>query len=130
MRDLILPLALALSQAAGTQGQHDQEYDVPPKLLKQTRPDYPQEAIRRKLEGVVHVAFRIDEQGQVREARIVGSVPLLDAAALAAVQQWQFVPAQKDGKPVASTAKSPVYFCRTEQGCRLLHYSPKKQKAK
>jgi outer membrane biosynthesis protein TonB len=37
-------------------------------------------------------------------------VPLLDAAAVAAVRQWVFAPALRKGRPVATLAIAPVAF--------------------
>lgn len=86
------------------------DYDQPPRLIKQARPVYPQEAFIKKVEGVVEVEFLIDATGRVVSARIVHSIPLLDAAALETVRQWIFVPAVKKGRPVATIARAPVTF--------------------
>jgi protein TonB len=86
------------------------DYDRPPRLLRQTKPEYPQDAFVRKIEGVVVVEILIDATGRVARVRVVRSVPLLDAAALAAVRQWVFEPAIKKGRPVATVAVAPVSF--------------------
>ena len=52
----------------------------------------------------------IDPSGRVVNARVVRSIPLLDAAALQTVYQWVFSPAMKDGRPVATRAMAPVTF--------------------
>jgi protein TonB len=86
------------------------DYDSPPRPLKQTRPQYPQEAFVKKIEGTVLVEILIDSQGRVARARVIQSVPLLDAAALQTVYQWVFQPAVKHGRPVATLAHIPVTF--------------------
>lgn len=86
------------------------DYDSPPRALKQTKPQYPQEAFIKKIEGTVVVEFLIDSSGRVVRARVIQSVPLLDAAALQTVYQWLFQPAVKHGRPVASIARAPVHF--------------------
>ena len=43
-------------------------------------------------------------------ARVLQSIPLLDAAALQTVYQWVFQPAVKRGRPVATIAQAPVAF--------------------
>ena len=86
------------------------DYDSPPRPLKQTRPQYPQEAFVKKIEGTVLVEILIDSQGRVVRARVIQSVPLLDAAALQTVYQWVFQPAVKHGRPVATIAHIPVTF--------------------
>jgi outer membrane biosynthesis protein TonB len=46
----------------------------------------------------------------VVRARILQSVPLLDAAAIQTVYQWVFQPAVKHGRPVPTIAQAPVSF--------------------
>jgi protein TonB len=86
------------------------DYDSPPRLIKQTKPQYPQEAFIKKIEGTVLVEFLIDSSGRVVRARVIQSVPLLDAAALQTVYQWMFQPAAKHGRPVPTIARAPVHF--------------------
>ena len=86
------------------------DYDSPPRPIKITRPQYPQEAFARKVEGTVLVEILIDSQGRVVRARVLQSIPLLDAAALQTVYQWVFQPAVKHGRPVATIAQAPVAF--------------------
>jgi len=85
-------------------------YDSPPRPIKITRPQYPKDAFRKKVEGTVIVEILIDETGRVARARVIQSVPLLDAAALQTVYQWAFQPAIKGGRPVPTIAHAPVAF--------------------
>lgn len=87
-----------------------QDYDAAPRVIKQTRPQYPAEAFVKKIEGTVLVEILIDSQGRVTRARVIQSVPLLDAAALQCVYQWVFQPAIKHGRPVPTIAHAPVHF--------------------
>ena len=86
------------------------DYDQPPRLLKQTRPVYPQEAFIKKIEGVVTLEILIGVDGKVGRARVLRSIPQLDAAAIQTVKQWLFSPAVKGGRPVPTTAQAPVSF--------------------
>jgi|GEM_PF-530095 protein TonB len=86
------------------------DYDTPPRPIKSPRPQYPQEAFIKKIEGTVLVEILIDAQGNVSRAKVVQSVPLLDAAALQTVYQWKFMPAVKHGRPVPTLAHIPVAF--------------------
>jgi protein TonB len=86
------------------------DVDRPPRLLQQVRPTYPSEAFVKKVEGTVVIEIVIDERGRVTRTRIVRSMPLLDDAAVAAVRQWVFAPALKQGRPVATLAMAPVTF--------------------
>ncbi len=86
------------------------DYDRPPRPIKITRPQYPQEAFVKKIEGVVVVEILINSEGRVVQARVIQSIPLLDKAAIECVYQWRFQPAIKDGRPVATVANAPVGF--------------------
>jgi protein TonB len=86
------------------------DYDQPPRVLKQTKPVYPQEAFIKKIEGVVTLEIVIGIDGKVGRARVVRSIPQLDAAAIQTVRQWVFAPALKGGRPVPTIANAPVSF--------------------
>jgi len=87
------------------------DYDQGPQLVTQTRPQYPQEAFVKKIEGTVVVEILIDTSGHVHPTRVLRSVfPALDAEARRCVGQWVFKPAVKRGKPVATIATAPIDF--------------------
>jgi len=86
------------------------DYDQGPKPIKITKPQYPQEAFVKKIEGTVVVEILIDANGRVYPRRILTSIPALDAAAVETVKQWVFLPAIKKGRPVAIVAQAPVGF--------------------
>lgn len=86
------------------------DYDQPPRPIRMDRPQYPQEAFVKKIEGTVEVEFLIDASGNVTRARVVSSIPALDQAALQTVYKWRFSPAIKNGHPVATIARAPVAF--------------------
>jgi periplasmic protein TonB len=86
------------------------DYDQPPRPIKMVKPQYPQDAFVKKIEGVVEVEILIDSTGRVIQARVVRSIAQLDAAALQTVYQWIFSPAVKHGRPVATVARAPVTF--------------------
>lgn len=86
------------------------DYDQPPRLLKQIKPQYSPEAFIKKIEGEVELEILIGIDGRVRSVRVVRSIPLLDAAAIQCVYQWIFSPAIKHGHPVPTIASAPVRF--------------------
>jgi protein TonB len=59
-------------------------------------------------EATVIVQALVDTEGRVRDARVVKSVPALDQAAVAAVRQWVFQPAKRQGQPVATWVACPL----------------------
>ena len=65
--------------------------------------------LRASITGDVVIEITIDEQGAVVHTAMIHSLdPTLDEKVLAAVVQWRFHPATKDGAPVAS--KHDVYY--------------------
>jgi TonB family protein len=80
----------------------------PPEQIRRVPAKYPKVAEMANVEGTVVIEAVIDEHGRVTKPRVLKSIPLLDAAALEAVRQWEFAPAQRDGVPV--TAKLSVAF--------------------
>jgi protein TonB len=52
----------------------------------------------------------IDPDGNVTDARVLRSVPMLDEAALQAVRQWKYTPTLLDGMPRALMMTVTVNF--------------------
>jgi TonB family protein len=70
----------------------------PPKRIKEVRPVYPEVARKARVEGIVILEAKADEEGNVADTRILRSIPLLDQAAIEAVKQWKYEPMIVDGK--------------------------------
>jgi protein TonB len=75
-------------------------------------PAYPLAARRRGVEGEVLVQLEITAEGACASASVAGSSgsTLLDDAATAAVREWRFRPATRDGRAIASTQKIRFVF--------------------
>ena len=71
-----------------------------PEKVRDVRPVYPPLAISGRVEGRVIIEAIIAVDGRVKDARILRSIPLLDRAALEAVNQWVFSPTLLNGVPV------------------------------
>ena len=82
----------------------------PPAKLRDVRPVYPQEALDARVSGLVILEAVIDGSGFVRSAKVLRSIPLLDAAALDAVRQWQFTPTLLNGVPIPVVMTVTVNF--------------------
>jgi TonB family protein len=64
-------------------------------------PEYTEEARNAKTQGTCILWLIVDEQGNPRNIRVVrGLGHGLDEKAMAAVKEWRFQPAMKDGHPV------------------------------
>jgi periplasmic protein TonB len=70
-----------------------------PALVSRVQPVYPPLAVRAQIEGVVILEAVVDREGRVENVEILRSIPLLDAAAVAAVGQWRYSPLLLNGKP-------------------------------
>jgi TonB family protein len=88
----------------------------PPKLVKQVNPVYPQAARQARVEGMVILEAKTDEQGNVIGARTLRSIPILDQAAIDAVKQWKYEPLVLDGKPRKVLFTVTVRFMLKEGG--------------
>jgi TonB family protein len=86
----------------------------PPKKLKDIAPQYPPLAQQARVQGVVILEARIDENGDVSDARPLRSIPLLDQAAIDAVKQWQYTPTLLNGVAVPVTMTVTVNFSLRE----------------
>ncbi|HYM81272.1 MAG TPA: energy transducer TonB, partial [Candidatus Limnocylindria bacterium] len=84
--------------------------DELPEAVRKVPPNYPQLAREAGVDGTVQVQALIGADGHVKDTRVVKSIPMLDVAAVAAVMQWTFKPARKDGAPVAVWVAVPVRF--------------------
>ena len=82
----------------------------PPKKLRDVRPIYPQEARDNRVQGVVIIEARIEGDGRVSAAQVLRSIPMLDAAALDAVKQWEFQPTLLNGVPTPVVMTVTVQF--------------------
>jgi protein TonB len=81
-----------------------------PVKVRDVAPTYPQIAQAARVQGIVILEATIGADGQVLNARVLRSVPLLDQAALDAVQQWQFTPTLLNGVPVPVVMTVTVSF--------------------
>jgi len=83
---------------------------VPPRLLKPALPEYPVLARQRHIEGDVVVQADIDVNGNVKSVKVISGSELLRDAALNAVRQFKYSPAQLDGSPTNSQVLVTVKF--------------------
>lgn len=87
--------------------------DQEPVVVRSVQPSYPQEAISRRVEGNVIVSALVSETGRVLDVRVMRGDDRqagLDEAASAAVREWQFTPAVKDGQRVRTWAPVAITF--------------------
>jgi len=85
--------------------------------LNDVRPNYPDFALRRGIEGYVKLAFTINRAGRVENVRVVESSPrnVFDREARRAAVRWRFAPRTEGGLSVDREAVKTLYF-RLEGG--------------
>jgi protein TonB len=81
-----------------------------PTKTKDVRPVYPPIAQSARVQGVVILEATIGPDGRVQDVRVLRSIPLLDAAAIEAVRQWQYTPTLLNGVPVPVIMTVTVNF--------------------
>jgi protein TonB len=62
------------------------------------------------VQGIVIIEATIGPDGKVQDARVLRSIPLLDAAALDAVRGWEFTPTLLNNQPVPVVMTVTVQF--------------------
>jgi TonB family protein len=66
-------------------------------------PDYPPDALARRLEGHVQVKFDVTTSGEVENVSVVeSSAPVFEDSAVRAISTWRYLPRISAGKRVAS----------------------------
>jgi TonB family protein len=83
----------------------------PPRVIREMKADYPDEARRRGIEGEVVIELIVRRDGSVGSPRVVRRLSAaLDERALSAVRQWRFEPGKYRGSPVDVAVEVVVEF--------------------
>lgn len=85
-------------------------FEEMPEAITKVPPQYPDIAREAGVDGTVTVQALVGKDGRVKDTKVTKSIPMLDAAAVAAVRQWVFKPALSNNKPVAVWVAIPVKF--------------------
>lgn len=86
-----------------------------PVVVYRVSPAYPTAAQALNLDGRVRVKFTIAADGTVKDAKVAdGSCSVFDDAALAAVSQWRYKPALRNGVASELPGKSVVVAFKLE----------------
>jgi TonB family protein len=86
-------------------------FDTPPKVWTLEQPVYPYAHLAKSTKGSAQVAVVVGPDGKVAAAKVVqASSPEFGFALLAAVEQFQYEPAIKDGDPTATMVRVEQKF--------------------
>jgi len=81
-----------------------------PKKIKDFKPIYPEVAKANGVQGVVILQVLVDVDGRVIDAAVLRGHPLLNQAALDAVNEWEFTPTLLNGQPVQIQMSVTINF--------------------
>ena len=83
----------------------------PPRIIQRIEPTYSSQARDAGVQGTVLFELVVDEHGKPTDITIISPLGFgLDERAHAAIEQWTFQPATKDGQPVKIRATIEVTF--------------------
>ena len=83
---------------------------TPAEPMYKKAPEYPKVARQIGASGVVEVEAMIGTDGRVKNAKVLKGNPMLQKAALDAVNEWRYKPALLNGKPVESPVQIKLNF--------------------
>ena len=101
-------------QEASSQGQIKITGTTGSNLIYQPRTEYPKEAMKARLGGVVKLDIAKTKTGQVAAIHILSGEPALVAAAVKAVEDCRYRPTYRNGKPVEIKSRVDVVFTLDE----------------
>ena len=104
LRAIRIPYELRFPNALQNEGLQAGE------LLSGEPPDYPQEALRARVEGTVNLRAVIGRDGRMVSVEVVKGPPVLAAASLAVVRGWRYEPTLLGGEPVEWEEDITVVF--------------------
>lgn len=84
----------------------------PAGLTRRISPKYPKRARRKGWEGTTLLRVLVDRRGKSKTIQVSQSsgFAALDGAAVKAIEQWRFYPAQNGNGPVESWVRVPIIF--------------------
>lgn len=84
---------------------------IAPRVIHQTKPEYPLAQRASGLRGEVLLDFTVDIEGRVTNPVVVRTLnPAFNEPALDAIRQWTFEPGRRGGVPVPTHMQVPVLF--------------------
>ena len=81
-----------------------------PKLTYAAKPVYPPDAMRNFITGDVRITAEVGANGHVGKVTVISGPPALRAAAIEAMQRYEYEPATKGGKPIPSQVTATIKF--------------------
>jgi periplasmic protein TonB len=87
-----------------------------PKPISSKAPQYPPDMALSGISGEVVLSFVVDRNGHPKQITVVkSSAKEFETAALAAVAEWEFTPATRNGQAIESKVVFPIRFTVLDQ---------------
>jgi TonB family protein len=82
-----------------------------PKVVRDVKPNYPDSMKKERVQGKVMLEAVVTKDGNVGEVTVKEPLhPELDAEAVKAMKQWEFLPGTREGKPVDVAVEVEMTF--------------------
>jgi TonB family protein len=114
---VLLALAIVLTASAAPLVTAEEkpavEITKPPTVIHQVAPEMPESALADRTEGRVVLRVTVAKTGEPRDVLVEQGVegrPEFENAALGAMSQWKFTPAEADGEVVEMQILVPFLF--------------------
>src|SRR2546427_595810 len=78
--------------------------------IRQTSLEYPAEAKKERVSGMVEMQLTIAEDGSVQSPRVLSGDPLLRAGLAEEISKWVYQPLRVNGKPVPMITELAIKF--------------------
>jgi TonB family protein len=101
----LLVFCLALDSVSAVQAQPGDQ--VPRRIMKSERPNYPVILKSKGIGGVVRLDAFVLANGMVAHVEILGGNPILVASAVNAVMKWKYAPATSASKEIVTLEFNP-----------------------
>ena len=100
-----------MAQSAGDQVYKPGEGVTAPTVVKDVKPNYTPDAMRRRVQGLVGMSCVVKADGNVGDCTVTRPLDAaLDQEAVRVAKLWQFKPGMKDGQPVAVEVSIEMSF--------------------
>jgi protein TonB len=87
-----------------------------PKIVDLVQPQYPSDARKAHIEGVVVLEAVVTETGRVEKVKVISGPQQLVAAAIDAVRKWRYEPTVLNGQPVPVILTARINFALSKSG--------------
>ena len=87
-----------------------EDVDEKPHPVQIFAPDYPEDALHSKIDGVVLLKFIVNVDGSVSDVTVLKGPGMFHSAAIDAALQWRFRPAKHRGEVVPTWTLMPMGF--------------------